>query len=47
MPPLNDKKDVSDSILPLLEKIGYVKVVEKEEISPNKRNFFELFKKNK
>jgi len=48
MPPLNDKEDVSSSILPLLEKIGYVKVIEKEEeTTSNKRNLFDLFKKSK
>lgn len=46
MPPLNDKEDVSSTILPLLEKLGYVKAIDKEEeISSNKRNFFDLFKK--
>ena len=46
MPPLNDKEDVSDKILPLLEKLGYVKEVVKEE-SSNKRSIFDILIKNK
>ncbi|MBQ8193255.1 MAG: hypothetical protein IJZ46_04225 [Bacilli bacterium] len=46
MPPLNDKEDVSDKILPLLEKLGYVKEVVKEE-SSNKRSIFDILRKNK
>ena len=44
----NDKEDVSSSILPLLEKSGYIKAIEKEEEKTlNKKNFLDLFKKNK
>ena len=46
MPPLNYKEDVSDKILPLLEKLGYVKEVVKEE-SSNKRSIFDILRKNK
>ncbi len=38
MPPLNDKKDNSNIILPLLEKLGYVKAVETEEEDKTKKN---------
>lgn len=42
IPPVNDKKDNSDIILPLLEKLGYVKSVETEE--PKRKGLFDLFK---
>lgn len=47
IPPLNDKKDESSKLLPLLEKLGYVKAVEPEESNnTKKKSIFELFKKN-
>lgn len=42
IPPVNDKKDNSNIILPLLEKLGYVKSVETEE--PKRKGLFDLFK---
>ncbi len=47
MPPLNDKKDVSDKILPLLEKLSLVKPAspEAQEESSDKKSLFSLFKK--
>ena len=43
IPPVNDKKDNSNIILPLLEKLGYVKSVESEE--PKRKNrLFDFFK---
>lgn len=42
IPPVNDKKDNSNIILPLLEKLGYVKSVEAEE--PKRKGLFDLFK---
>lgn len=45
MPPLNDKKDNSNIILPLLEKLGYVKGVETEEEKPRRNRLFSLFNK--
>lgn len=46
IPPLNDKKDESSKLLPLLEKLGYVKAVETEEDnSTKKKSIFDLFKK--
>lgn len=45
MPPLNDKKDNSSIILPLLEKLGYVKGVETEEEKPRRNRLFSLFNK--
>lgn len=42
IPPVNDKKDNSNIILPLLEKLGYVKSVETEE--PKKKSLFDFFK---
>lgn len=52
--PFNDKKDVSNIILPLLSKIGYVKeeitednpIEEEEEDKSIKKSFFNLFKRN-
>lgn len=44
MPPLNDKKDNSNIILPLLEKLGYVKAVETEEEKTKKNRLFDWFK---
>lgn len=44
MPPLNDKEDTSKYILPLLEKIGYIKVKEEIEDSP-KKSIFDIFKR--
>ena len=43
MPPLNDKKDNSNIILPLLEKLGYVKAVETEEEKTKKNRLFDWF----
>ena len=46
IPPLNDKEDVSKCLLPLLEKLGYIKAVEHEEKEETpKRNIFDIFKK--
>lgn len=45
--PINDKEDCSGVLLPLLEKLGYVKVKyngEEENINSNKRNIFNFFK---
>ena len=46
--PINDKEDCSDVLLPLLEKLGYVKAVhdERDEVSSNssKRSIFDIFK---
>lgn len=42
IPPVNDKKDNSTIILPLLEKLGYIKSVETE--SPKKNRLFDFFK---
>lgn len=45
--PLNDKEDCSSRLLPLLEKLGYVKVNEsnvEESNSSNKKSIFDLFK---
>lgn len=42
IPPVNDKKDNSTIILPLLEKLGYVKSIETEQ--PKRRGLFDLFK---
>lgn len=46
LPPLNDKEDVNNILLPLLSKINYVKEVE-ESKTVEKRSIFDLFKKNK
>ena len=43
IPPLDEKKDNSEVLLPLLEKLGYIKSVEKESQS-NKKSIFNLFK---
>lgn len=43
IPPLNDKKDVSENLLPLLEKLGYVKVAAEEE-KTKKNRLFNFFK---
>ena len=46
--PLNDKEDCSSEILPLLEKLGYVKAVvntEDENIDSSKKSIFSLFRK--
>lgn len=45
--PLNDKEDCSSILLPLLEKLGYVKAVVKEEDNSKKKSIFDLFKKEK
>lgn len=45
--PLNDKEDCSSKLLPLLEKLGYVKSITNEsqdEISNNKKNIFNIFR---
>lgn len=42
--PLNDKEDCSSMLLPLLEKLGYVKVVNNEDGNSDKKGFFGLFK---
>lgn len=44
IPPMNDKKDNSSILLPLLEKIGYIKAVETEEEPKKKKSIFDLFK---
>ncbi|MEF2690959.1 MAG: hypothetical protein U0N10_06160 [Bacilli bacterium] len=41
IPPLNDKKDNSDILLPLLEKLGYIK---KEEEQEKKKSIFDFLK---
>lgn len=45
MPPLNDKEDTSKYILPLLEKIGYVKELEQNEEDSPKKSIFDIFKR--
>ena len=45
MPPLNDKEDVSKYILPLLEKLGYIKVQEETQEESPKKSIFSIFKK--
>ena len=47
MPPLNDKEDVSKYILPLLEKLGYIKVQEETQEETPKKSIFSIFKKSK
>ncbi len=43
--PLNDREDCSSILLPLLEKLGYVKLVDKKvEESNSKKGIFSLFK---
>ena len=48
MAPINDKedKDINAKILPLLEKLGYIKESPKEEL-PTKKSLFDFLKKNK
>lgn len=41
IPPLNDKKDNSDILLPLLEKLGYIKKSEEKE---KKKSIFDFLK---
>lgn len=41
LPPLNDKKDNSDILLPLLEKLGYIR---KEEPNKKKSSIFDFLK---
>ena len=41
IPPLNDKKDNSDILLPLLEKLGYIK---KSEETKKKKSIFDFLK---
>lgn len=41
IPPLNDKKDNSDILLPLLEKLGYIK---KSEETEKKKSIFDFLK---
>lgn len=48
IPSLNDKEDVSKILLPLLEKLGYVKVQEEnivEQESASRKSIFDIFKK--
>ena len=45
MPPLNDKEDTSKYILPLLEKLGYIKVQEETKEESPKKSIFDIFKK--
>ena len=45
MPPLNDKEDVSKYILPLLEKLGYIKVQEETQEESPKKSIFDIFKR--
>ena len=47
IPPLNDKKDVSNNLLPLLEKMGLVKEASTEEDTTTKKSIFDIFKRNK
>lgn len=42
IPPLNDKKDNKEILLPLLEKLGYIKVAKEE--TKKRKNLFNLFK---
>lgn len=42
IPPLNDKKDNKEILLPLLEKLGYIKVAKEE--TKKRKNIFNLFK---
>lgn len=47
IPSLNDKEDTSMYLLPLLEKIGYIKVQEEiieQENNTNKKSIFSMFK---
>lgn len=45
LPPLNDKEDCSRILLPLLEKLGYIKEDDSSEGEEEpKNNFFKLFK---
>ncbi len=48
--PLNDKEDVKSKLLPLLEKLGYVKLVEENSSddgdSDKKKSIFSIFKGN-
>lgn len=44
IPPLNDKEDCSKILLPLLEKLGYIKAIGNEEDNSKKRSIFNLFK---
>lgn len=45
IPPLNDKEDVSKYLLPLLEKLGYIKVQEEIKEEQSKRSIFDIFKR--
>lgn len=47
IPPLDDTKDNSDVLRPLLEKLGYIEKIEEEEIveeKPTRKSIFNLFK---
>lgn len=44
IPPLNDKEDVSEYLLPLLEKLEYIKVQKTEEKTSTK-SIFDIFRK--
>lgn len=49
IPALNDKEDVSKILLPLLEKIGYIKIQKEQENNQeesSKKSIFDIFKKN-
>ena len=47
--PLNDKEDCSSKLLPLLEKLGYVKVSNNSDVedsnNSNKKSIFDIFRK--
>ena len=45
IPPLNDKEDVSKYLLPLLEKLGYIKAQEEIKEEQSKRSIFDIFKR--
>lgn len=42
--PLNDRANVSDKLLPLFEKLRYIKAADDEGSSSGKRSIFDLFK---
>ena len=42
---LNDKKDCSKYLLPMLEKLGYIKVQEETQEESPKKSIFDIFKR--
>ena len=44
IPPLNDKKTNEEVLIPLLEKLGYVKV-NNEDKEEKRKSIFDIFKK--